>query len=184
LLLALHLSALLAKAYRNFNRFRRWPLADSDFAHQEKLLLHHKDFLEHRDNGDTIFGANRGRGASYNLIQFDSENVRFLPLQNRANELLDCFGVSDDADLAGCHRPFFDTARSSSSGTVGAPLRSALEITRLGRVWGLPPCGPGFGAGLGQMDMRVDVIDPRQWDVMMLAVGGSGSGELDFVLPV
>ena len=93
MLLALHLSALLAKAYRNFNRFRRWPLANSDFALQE----HHKGFLDHGDNGDTHppFGSG-ARGQSQSDV-------------NRANKLLDCFGVGDDADLAGCHRPFFDT---------------------------------------------------------------------------
>jgi hypothetical protein len=34
------------------------------------------------------------------------------------------------------------------------------------------------------MDMRVDMIDPIQRDVMMLAVRRCALGELDFVWPV
>jgi hypothetical protein len=46
------------------------------------------------------------------------------------------------------------------------------------------PSGPDFSAGLGQMNMRVDMIDPIQRDVMMLAVRRCALGELDFVWPV
>ena len=60
MLLALHLGPPLAKAYRNFT-VSDVGLADSDFALQDKLFLHHKGFLEHRENGDTssvrIWGA-------------------------------------------------------------------------------------------------------------------------------
>ena len=52
--------------------------------------------------------------------------------QNRANKLLDCFSGGDDADLAGCHRPFFDTGPLLE---LQGPVRRALEITHLGRVW-------------------------------------------------
>ena len=46
------------------------------------------------------------------------------------------------------------------------------------------PSGPDFSAGLGQMNMCVDMIDPIQRDVMMLAVRRCALGELDFVWPV
>jgi hypothetical protein len=46
----------------------------------------------------TLLRSDLGRGANHSLIKFDSENVRFLPLENSANELLACFGVGDDTD--------------------------------------------------------------------------------------
>ena len=46
------------------------------------------------------------------------------------------------------------------------------------------PSGPDFDAGLGQMNMCVDMIDPIQRNVVMLAARRCALGELDFVWPV
>jgi hypothetical protein len=58
-------------------------------------------FLQHRDDGDSILRSDSRRGAAYHLIQFDRDNVRFFPLENSANTLLDGFSVGDDAARPG-----------------------------------------------------------------------------------
>jgi len=65
------------------------------------------------------------------LIQFDRDNVRFFPLENSANKLLDSFGVGDDADFAGRHRALVDRRPILKEGYCGAALRGALAIARL-----------------------------------------------------
>jgi hypothetical protein len=85
--------------------------------------------------------------------------------------------VSDDADLAGTVRLSI-IACSSSRGSIWSPSEGPLRSLIPGGD-GEPTTGPGFSAGLGQMNMRVDMIDPGQGDEMMLAVGRCALGELD-----
>jgi hypothetical protein len=118
---------LLAEAHWNFNSFRGGPLADTDFALEHEPLFHHEHFLQHRDNGDTILCSDLRRRAAHRLIQFDRENLRFLPLENSANKLLDGFGMGDDADLAGRHRPLVDSRPLLKQGQCLGPSEGHVQ---------------------------------------------------------